>query len=126
MSPFRFGRYRLSSRSSVGERGERLSGGQRQAVAIARALAHEPNMLLLDEPSSMMDPGTEAQLINNLRERPDMTLLLVTHRTAMLPLVDRLVVMDNGKVIADGPRDEILRRLAGNRNTPAAATAAAA
>ena len=112
--------------TQVGERGERLSGGQRQAVAIARALAHEPTMLLLDEPSSMMDPGTEAQLINNLRERPDMTLLLVTHRTAMLPLVDRLVVMDNGKVIADGPRDEILRRLAGNRPTPSAATAAAA
>ena len=68
--------------SEVGERGERLSGGQRQAVAIARALVRRPRLLLLDEPSSMMDPATEFQLIQNLRKVPDMTMLLVTHRTA--------------------------------------------
>ncbi|MBX3687066.1 MAG: type I secretion system permease/ATPase [Rhodocyclaceae bacterium] len=99
--------------SEVGERGERLSGGQRQAVAIARALVRRPRLLLLDEPSSMMDPATEFQLIQNLRKVPDMTMLLVTHRTAMLPLVDRLVVLDQGMVVADGPRDEILRQLQG-------------
>jgi ATP-binding cassette subfamily C protein LapB len=97
--------------SEVGERGERLSGGQRQAVAIARALVHKPRLLLLDEPSSMMDPATENKLIKQLRELKDTTLLLVTHRTALLPLVDRLVVLDQGRVIVDGPRDEVLRRL---------------
>lgn len=99
--------------SEVGERGERLSGGQRQAVAIARALVQRPRLLLLDEPSSMMDPATESLLIRNLRELKDTTLLLVTHRTAMLPLVERLVVLDQGRVVMDGPRDEVLRRLQG-------------
>lgn len=97
--------------SEVGERGERLSGGQRQAVAIARALVQKPKILLLDEPSSMMDPGTENQLISHLREFRDTTMLLVTHRSALLPLVDRLVVLDRGRVMIDGPRDEVLRRL---------------
>jgi ATP-binding cassette subfamily C protein LapB len=97
--------------TEVGERGERLSGGQRQAVAIARALTRRPQLLLLDEPSSMMDPATENQLINNLRGMKDVTLLLVTHRTAMLPLVDRLVLLDQGRVVLDGPRDEVLKRL---------------
>jgi ATP-binding cassette subfamily C protein LapB len=97
--------------SQVGERGERLSGGQRQAVAIARALVQRPRLLLMDEPSSMMDPATEHQLIGHLRELKDVTLLLVTHRTAMLPLVDRLVVLDQGRVVLDGPRDDVLRRL---------------
>ncbi len=97
--------------SEVGERGERLSGGQRQAVAIARALVHRPRLLLMDEPSSMMDPATEHQLIGHLRELKDTTLLLITHRTAMLPLVDRLVVLDQGRVVLDGPRDDVLRRL---------------
>ncbi|MBX3678898.1 MAG: type I secretion system permease/ATPase [Rhodocyclaceae bacterium] len=103
--------------SEVGERGERLSGGQRQAVAIARALVRRPRLLLLDEPSSMMDPATEFQLIQNLRKMPDLTMLLVTHRTAMLPLVDRLVVLDQGRVVADGPRDEILRQLQAGTHT---------
>ncbi len=97
--------------TEVGERGERLSGGQRQAVAIARALARRPRLLLMDEPSSMMDPATENLLIRNLRGMQDITLLLVTHRMAMLPLVDRLVVLDQGRVMLDGPRDEVLKRL---------------
>ncbi|RCW71465.1 type I secretion system permease/ATPase [Pseudorhodoferax soli] len=100
--------------TQVGERGELLSGGQRQAVAIARALLPQPRLLLLDEPSSMMDPATEQRLIGQLRALPDTTLLLVTHRMAMLPLVDRLVVMDRGRVVADGPRDQVLRALAQN------------
>lgn len=107
----------------VGERGELLSGGQRQAVAIARALLGGPKLLLLDEPSSMMDPATEQRLIRELRALGGMTLLLVTHRMAMLPLVDRLVVLDRGRVVADGPRDEVLRALA---QAPAAAAAAPA
>ena len=98
--------------TQVGERGELLSGGQRQAVAIARALLTQPKILLLDEPSSMMDPATEQRLIGQLRALQGTTLLLVTHRMAMLPLVDRLVVMDRGRVVADGPRDQVLRALA--------------
>lgn len=99
--------------TQVGERGERLSGGQRQAVSIARALMRQPRMLLLDEPSSMMDPATEARLIDNLRSIKGVTMLLVTHRMAMLPLVDRLVVLDQGRVVMDGPRTEVLRKLQG-------------
>lgn len=98
--------------SQVGERGDRLSGGQRQAVAIARALVNKPPVLLLDEPSSMMDPATEQRLIAQLRTLKDTTILLVTHRMAMLPLVDRLVVMDKGRIVADGPRDAVLKALA--------------
>jgi len=106
--------------TQVGERGDRLSGGQRQAVAIARALVNKPPVLLLDEPSSMMDPATEQRLIARLRGLKDTTLLLVTHRMAMLPLVDRLVVMDRGRIVADGPRDEVLKALASS-GSPAGA-----
>lgn len=98
--------------TEVGERGERLSGGQRQAVAMARALLAKPPILLLDEPSSMFDPATEQRLISRLRSLQDTTIILVTHRMAMLGLVDRLIVFDRGRIIADGPRDEILRVLA--------------
>jgi ATP-binding cassette subfamily C protein LapB len=108
--------------TEVGERGERLSGGQRQAVAMARALLSKPPILLLDEPSSMFDPGTEQRLIARLRTLADTTIILVTHRMAMLGLVDRLIVFDRGRIVADGPRDEILRVLSAQ---PAATGSAA-
>ena len=92
--------------------------GQGQAVPIARGLVLNPRLLLLDEPSSMMDPATEARLIDNLRSIKGITMLLVTHRMAMLPLVDRLVVLDQGRVVMDGPRNEVLRKL---QSGPAAA-----
>jgi len=98
--------------TQVGERGDRLSGGQKQTVAIARALLTRPRLLLLDEPSSMVDPATEQKLIGRLRALVGTTIVLVTHRMAMLALVDRLIVMDRGRVLADGPRDEVLRALA--------------
>jgi len=97
--------------TQVGERGERLSGGQRQAVAIARALLPRPRLVLLDEPSSMFDPGTEQRLIARLRLLTDTTIVLVTHRMAMLALIDRLIVMDRGRIVADGPRDQVLAAL---------------
>lgn len=97
--------------TQVGERGERLSGGQRQTVAVARALVRKPKLLLLDEPSSAMDPATEQNLIKNLRSLEDTSLILITHRTAMLPLVDRLVVFANGQIVMDGPREEVMQLL---------------
>ena len=116
--------------TQVGERGERLSGGQKQIVAIARALLSAPRLLLLDEPSSMVDPATEQKLIARLRALTGTTIVLVTHRMAMLALVDRLIVLDRGRVVADGPRDDVLRALS-QRNaeetsantTPAAGSA---
>ena len=96
----------------VGERGEYLSGGQRQAVAVARAMVRNPNILIMDEPTSNMDKGTEAHFIDQLgRELEDKTLILITQRVSMLRLVDRLIVFDGGKVVADGPRDKIMETL---------------
>jgi ATP-binding cassette subfamily C protein LapB len=96
----------------VGERGERLSGGQRQTVALARALLLDPPMLLFDEPTSSMDNATEARLKEALTVYvPGRTLLVITHRASLLDLVDRLVVLDRGRVVADGPRDEIIEAL---------------
>ncbi len=112
--------------TEVGERGERLSGGQRQAVAMARALLMKPPMLLLDEPSSMFDPATEQRLIARLRTLQDTTIVLVTHRMAMLALVDRLIVFDKGRIVADGPRDEVMRVLNGQAAKPAVEQGAAA
>ena len=106
------GDFLRSVATQVGERGDRLSGGQKQIVAIARALLGAPRLLLLDEPSSMIDPATEQKLIARLRALTGTTIVLVTHRMAMLALVDRLIVMDRGRVLADGPRDEVLRALA--------------
>jgi ATP-binding cassette subfamily C protein LapB len=112
--------------TEVGERGERLSGGQRQAVAMARALLVKPPMLLLDEPSSMFDPATEQRLIGRLRTLKETTIVLVTHRMAMLALVDRLIVFDKGRIVADGPRDDVMRVLNSQAAKPAVEQGAAA
>ena len=96
----------------VGERGELLSGGQRQAIAIARALLLDPPIVVLDEPTSAMDNGAENRIKARLAEElGDRTLLLVTHRASLLAMVDRLIVMDGGRVVADGPRDAVLKAL---------------
>lgn len=96
----------------VGERGDSLSGGQRKAVAIARAVIHEPPILLMDEPTGSMDHSTEAVVRAKLREfAAGKTLLVVTHRTSLLEMVDRILVVDNGKIVADGPRDEVMASL---------------
>ncbi|WP_427306296.1 type I secretion system permease/ATPase [Cupriavidus sp. H39] len=100
----------------LGERGEGLSGGQRQAIAIARAELLQPPVLLLDEPSSAMDNRTEEQFKARLAAAlGGRTLLLVTHRGSLLSLVDRLIVMDQGRIVADGPKAEVLDALAGRK-----------
>lgn len=107
---------------AVGENGQALSGGQRQAVALARALAGEAPVLLLDEPTSAMDSLMEQQVTGGLAEYcRARTLLLITHRMSLLSLVDRLIVMDHGQIIADGPKEQVLEALSkGNLRRAAA------
>jgi len=94
--------------SSVGERGVLLSGGQRQSIAIARALLFDPPVLILDEPTASMDNTTEARMKRRLMEGlKDKTLILITHKASMLDMVDRIIVMDNGRLIADGPKAQV-------------------
>ncbi len=101
---------------AIGERGESLSGGQRQAVGIARAVLNDPPMLLLDEPSSAMDHQSEEAIKNRLRKfTVGKTVLLVTHRNSLLDLVDRLIVMDNGQIMADGPKAQVVAALQSGR-----------
>jgi len=98
----------------VFERGDGISGGQRQSIAVARAFLLDSPIILLDEPTNSLDNTVENKLKVNLKTNTiNKTMLLVTHRTSMLDLVDRLIVMDNGKILLDGPRDEVLARLSG-------------
>ena len=98
----------------VFERGDGISGGQRQSIAVARAFLLDSPIILLDEPTNSLDNTVENKLKINLKTNTaNKTMLLVTHRTSMLDLVDRLIVMDNGKILLDGPRDEVLARLSG-------------
>ncbi len=97
----------------LADRGDSLSGGQRQSIAVARALAGKPSILLLDEPTSAMDAQTEMALIDRLQnELEDRTALIITHRLPLLKLVSRIIVIDQGKVAADGPRDAVLQQIA--------------
>ena len=100
----------------IGERGESLSGGQRQGVAIARAMLLDPPILLLDEPTSAMDFTSEAQFKERLRRLADRkTLVVVTHRTSLIDLADRIIVVDGGRVVADGPRESVVEALQSGR-----------
>jgi ATP-binding cassette subfamily C protein LapB len=101
---------------AIGERGEGLSGGQRQAVAIARALLQDPNMIILDESTSSMDTRGESAFRKRLTEvLTGRTLVLITHRASLLSMVDRLIVLDQGRVVADGPRQQVIDALAGGK-----------
>jgi len=97
----------------VGERGSRLSGGQRSLLVLARALVTPSKMLFLDEPTGAMDTQTELYFIDHLKTAlaPDQTLVVSTHRHNMLSICERLIVIDAGRILADGPRDEVLGRL---------------
>ena len=96
----------------ISEGGSSLSGGQRQSIAIARALVRNPSILLLDEPSAMMDSTSEAQILQRLRSFiVDKTVIIISHRMPLLELTDRIIVMDQGKVVGDGPKAEVLKAL---------------
>jgi ATP-binding cassette subfamily C protein LapB len=99
---------------SVGEMGGLLSGGQRQLVALARCLITKPQILLMDEPTSSMDAQSEVMFLRQLKEAAGTrTLVMVTHRPAVLELVDRVMVVDGGKVVLDGPKAAVLAALSG-------------
>lgn len=101
----------------VGERGEGLSGGEKQSVTLARALLSDPNILMLDEPTNSMDRQSEKAFIKNLKEvTVDKTLVVVTHKMSLLSLVDRVIILDNGEIIADGTKEEIFGNKDGVKN----------
>ena len=98
----------------VGVRGERLSGGERQSVMMARVLLADAPALLLDEPTASMDNTMEMQLVREMRPLiANKTFVVATHRAALLALVDRLIWMEQGRIVADGPKAEVLKRMSG-------------
>jgi len=107
----------------VGERGSRLSGGQRSLLVLARALVSPSRMLFLDEPTGSMDTQTELYFIEHLKTAlaPDQSLMVATHRHNMLSILNRLIVIDGGRIIADGPRDEVMKNLSAAANNAAKA-----
>ncbi len=100
----------------VGERGEGLSGGERQSVTLARALISDPNIIMLDEPTNSMDRQTEKQFIDKMVNIvKDKTLIVVTHKTSLLRLVDRVIIIENGQIIVDGPKEEVFTSKVGSK-----------
>lgn len=96
----------------IGERGESLSGGQRQAVAISRAILNDPPILLLDEPTASMDHQSEDRIKQRLKTLSQhKTVVLITHRMSLLEMVDRIIVLDQGRVVADGPKQQVIEAL---------------
>jgi ATP-binding cassette subfamily C protein LapB len=98
----------------IGERGMGLSGGQRQSIGIARALLFESPIVIMDEPTNAMDQLSENRLMANLKTYlQDKTAILITQKNTVLPLVDRIIVMNEGQIYLDGPRDQVLAKLSG-------------
>jgi len=106
----------------ISEGGRGISGGQKQLVAMTRTLLAAPTVLLLDEPTASMDAAAEARIVATLMTKAaaGVTVLMATHKSALLPVVDRLLVMQGGRVVMDGPRDLVLTKLSGSQ--PAAPT----
>lgn len=103
------GKHQAGYDLQVGERGDGLSGGERQSVTLARALVSNPNILILDEPTNSMDDLSEEAFKSKLAHIvEDKTVIVITHRPSILSIVDRLIVIDDGKVIADGPKAKII------------------
>lgn len=107
-------RHPLGLDLQVGERGLKISGGQRQSVALARAFIKKNPIILLDEPTNAMDHNTEMKVIENLKTATKgRTTIIITHKPSILIVVDRLIVIDDGVLVMDGPKDEILAKLGG-------------
>jgi len=100
----------------VGERGEGLSGGERQSVTLARALISNPNIIMLDEPTNSMDKQTEQAFIRKIEKIiQDKTVVIVTHKTSLLHLVDRVIIVENGQIAFDGPKEEVFNKPRGTK-----------
>jgi len=105
------GRHEAGYDLIVGERGEGLSGGERQSVTLARALISDPHIMIMDEPTNSMDRQSETQFIKRIKGIvEDKTLIVITHKMALLELVDRVIIVDNGEIVADGPKEKVLSR----------------
>ena len=99
----------------IGEGGRGLSGGQRQSVAIARALLHDTDLIVMDEPTNAMDQGFENKLMQQMKEKfKDKTVVMITQKMSLLAIVDRVIVINDGQLYLDGPKDEILAKLGGS------------
>lgn len=110
-------------KQKLGERGEGISGGQKQSITIARALVKRPPILLFDEPTSAMDSRTEKMFIEKFKNaKLDGTLILITHRTSLLALVDRVLVVDQGKLVAAGSVEGFLKAATGGLSSVVAGT----
>ena len=105
----------------IAEGGRSLSGGQKQAIGLSRVLIRHPRILFLDEPTAHFDVRSESDFLERLKAiaQGEMTILVATHRPSLLGLVDRLLVFDKGRLVADGPRDEVLARLRPSSTKPA-------
>lgn len=104
----------------ISEGGRSLSGGQKQAIGLARVLIRKPRVLFLDEPTAHFDVRSEAEFLERLQTlaKGNITMIVSTHRPSLLALVDRIIVFDRGKIVADGPRDEIVARMKGQQPPP--------
>jgi ATP-binding cassette subfamily C protein LapB len=110
------GKHQAGYDLQVGERGDGLSGGERQSVTLARALVSNPNIMIFDEPTNSMDDLSEEQFKNRVANIvKDKTVIVITHRPSILSIVDRLIVIDDGKIIADGPKAKIISSFANSQ-----------